>query len=63
MIDTAAQAEPSASQVTSEEGSSIVPVSEVFRLNENFKSNQFRLNLPIPAYEEDGTTTKKQKVV
>ena len=35
---------------------------ERFILNTAFKSNLFRLNLPIPALEEDGTTTKKEKV-
>lgn len=32
-------------------------------LNQGFKSNQFRLNLPIPALEEEGNQTKKTKVI
>ena len=38
-------------------------VNERFFLNLNFKSNQFRLNLPIPALEEEGVSNKKVKVV
>jgi len=38
-------------------------LNDRFHLNVNFKSNQFRLNLPIPAIEEEGTQTKKTKIV
>lgn len=64
MIDTgAAAAQNQSSQITESNEGSRVPVSqERFLLNTAFKSNLFRLNLPIPALEEDGSSTKKEKV-
>ena len=65
MIDTAGAAagQSQVSQVSeSNEGSRVPASQERFLLNTAFKSNLFRLNLPIPALEEDGTTTKKEKV-
>ena len=38
-------------------------MNDRFHFNENFKSNQYRLNLPIPAIEEEATQTKKTKIV
>ena len=32
-------------------------------MNNQFRSNQFRLNLDIPTLEEEGSNIKKQKVV
>ena len=32
-------------------------------VNNQFKSNQFRLNLDVPTLEEEGSNNKKQKVV
>jgi len=59
MIDTS---EPAAqSQDTQNEANKGI-TAERFLLNTNFKSNQFRLNLPIPALEEEGSQSKKPKV-
>ena len=60
MIDTS---EPAAqSQDTQNEANQSSITAERFLLNKNFKSNQFRLNLPIPALEEEGSQSKKPKV-
>ena len=37
-------------------------MTDLFKLNEEFRSNMFRINLPIPALEEEGTTSKKPKL-
>lgn len=54
MIDTCVQSSQQSSATASEAR---------FVLNDQFRSNQFRLNLPMPVYEGDGTAVKKQKVV
>lgn len=61
VIDTAG--EPSSSQQSNSETVARAPsLQDRFMLNLDFRSNQFRLNLPIPALEEEGNTTKKPKV-
>ena len=45
------------------DGGRVSLAQERFLLNEAFRSNQFRLNLPIPLIEEEGKQTKKGKVV
>ena len=60
MIDTGGAAAASMSQTSHEGGKGVL---EKFHLNKEFKSNQFRLNLPIPQLEEEGSQTKKTKVV
>ena len=61
MIDTGGAAAASMSQTSHEGGSK--GILEKFHLNKEFRSNQFRLNLPIPQLEEEGSQTKKTKVV
>ena len=64
MIDTTQQAaqQSQTSEVTETEGVRSI-LNDRFHFNENFKSNQYRLNLPIPAIEEEATQTKKTKIV
>ena len=38
------------------------PLLDLFKLNQEFRSNMYRINLPIPALEEEGTTSKKPKL-
>ena len=51
MIDTTGGA--AAASQTSTEGQNNF-LNDLFLVNNNFRSNQFRLNLPIPAIEEEG---------
>lgn len=62
MINTGAAA---ASQGTTDnEASSASNILDTrFIVNNDFRSNQFRINLQIPAIEEEGTQTKKTKIV
>lgn len=56
-VEMADSSMPASSQVTEKSP------EDRFLLNGQFKSNQFRINLPIPSLEEDGTTTKRPKLV
>ena len=62
MINTGAAA--SESNTDNEASASTNKILDtVFTVNNEFRSNQFRLNLAIPAIEEEGTQTKKTKIV
>ena len=62
MIDTTVVASQVSTDNEAGQGSSSI-LDTRFHLNLNFRSNQFRLNLPIPAIEDEGTQTKKTKIV